>query len=295
MRVACEAAQVASAPAGAAAGDLPAALQLRLQFGVKNIPHPNKAHYGGEDAFFVSELGGGAAGIADGVGGWQESGINPADYSKSFMATARQYLEECASLYPEVLSSGEWRAQQEQQAAADGAAAAAEPAPTAAASSLASVGGGEPRTAVEALDAAHRSTRLPGSATACVLRLDGRTGELDAANLGDSGFLVIRDGQLHFQSPAMQHFFDCPLQFGMPPDTDYAQDAAVFSLQLQPGDAIVLATDGLLDNLPQEEIVGLAPRSAGEDGKLELGKLRGGKMDDITVVCAYVTHAEQQA
>lgn len=88
-----EAAQVASAPAGAAAGDLPAALQLRLQFGVKNIPHPNKAHYGGEDAFFVSELGGGAAGIADGVGGWQESGINPADYSKSFMATARQYLE----------------------------------------------------------------------------------------------------------------------------------------------------------------------------------------------------------
>lgn len=123
-------------------------------------------------------------------------------------------VQECASLYPEVLSSGEWRAQQEQQAAADGAAAAAEPAPTAAASSLASVGGGEPRTAVEALDAAHRSTRLPGSATACVLRLDGRTGELDAANLGDSGFLVIRDGQLHFQSPAMQHFFDCPLQVG---------------------------------------------------------------------------------
>lgn len=70
--------------------------QLRLKFGVKNIPHPNKAHYGGEDAFFVSEVGGGAAGIADGVGGWAESGINPADYSKNFMATARSYLEDCA-------------------------------------------------------------------------------------------------------------------------------------------------------------------------------------------------------
>lgn len=37
--------------------------------------------YGGEDAFFVSDVGGGAFGIADGVGGWQESGINPAGSS----------------------------------------------------------------------------------------------------------------------------------------------------------------------------------------------------------------------
>jgi hypothetical protein len=34
--------------------------------------------YGGEDAHFVSHVGGGAFGVADGVGGWQESGINPA-------------------------------------------------------------------------------------------------------------------------------------------------------------------------------------------------------------------------
>ncbi len=42
----------------------------------------------------MSEVGGGRAGIADGVGGWQEAGINPADYSKNLMATERQYLEE---------------------------------------------------------------------------------------------------------------------------------------------------------------------------------------------------------
>lgn len=198
-----------------------------------------------------------------------------------------------------------------------------------------------PRTAQEALDVAHRATRLPGSSTACVLRLDASSGLLDAANLGDSGFIIVRDGRLHFQSPAMQHFFDCPLQvgaprpgrgvpvgwlkrsaaaqqqlrcrapwtlparqavctlrnpicgiglsvsspvintkpshpgpaspcpcsslqFGMPPDTDWARDAAVFSLEVRPGDAIVLATDGLLDNLPVEDIVRLAPRSADE-------------------------------
>lgn len=64
----------------------------------------------------------------------------------------------------------------------------------------------------EALDVAHRATQFPGSSTACVLRLDAARGTLDAANLGDSGFLIVRNGQLHFQSPAMQHFFDCPLQ-----------------------------------------------------------------------------------
>ena len=28
--------------------------------------------------------------------------------------------------------------------------------------------------------------------------------------------------------------------------------------------------------------------SSSQDGKFELGKLRGGKQDDITVICAYV-------
>jgi protein phosphatase PTC7 len=68
---------------------------------------------------------------------------------------------------------------------------------------------------VEALDVAHRATQLPGSATACLLRLDAALGLLDAANLGDSGFLITGSGggpRLHFQSPAMQHYFDCPLQ-----------------------------------------------------------------------------------
>lgn len=40
--------------------------------------------YGGEDAYFISEAGGGALGVADGVGGWQESGINPAGTSKAY-------------------------------------------------------------------------------------------------------------------------------------------------------------------------------------------------------------------
>jgi len=34
--------------------------------------------YGGEDAWFESDVGGGALGVADGVGGWADSEINPA-------------------------------------------------------------------------------------------------------------------------------------------------------------------------------------------------------------------------
>jgi len=41
-------------------------------------PGPAQVEYGGEDAYFISSVGGGAFGVADGVGGWQESGINPA-------------------------------------------------------------------------------------------------------------------------------------------------------------------------------------------------------------------------
>ena len=37
-----------------------------------------QASYGGEDAYFVSEQHGFAFGVADGVGGWANSGINPA-------------------------------------------------------------------------------------------------------------------------------------------------------------------------------------------------------------------------
>lgn len=34
--------------------------------------------YGGEDAWFTTDMGGGAIGVADGVGGWADSEINPA-------------------------------------------------------------------------------------------------------------------------------------------------------------------------------------------------------------------------
>ena len=43
------------------------------------IPHPEKAHRGGEDAFYSSSQ---LLIIADGVGGWNNQGIDPSKYSR---------------------------------------------------------------------------------------------------------------------------------------------------------------------------------------------------------------------
>jgi protein phosphatase PTC7 len=47
------------------------------------VPHPDKAEKGGEDACFVLKQSG-AFGVFDGVGGWAEEGVDPAEYSEKF-------------------------------------------------------------------------------------------------------------------------------------------------------------------------------------------------------------------
>ncbi len=181
-------------------------------------------YYGGEDAFFIRDLGeanplySSALGVADGVGGWQESGVNPADYSKKLMSTARAYL------------GGSLEAEPSASASASGFGSASERSDGAEASTTGE--GSENGSAVRALAAAHAATRLPGSATACIARLCSEERVLDVANLGDSGLVLIRNGEIIFQTPALQHFFDCPYQMGAYPEytdvTDSAEDAQVF-------------------------------------------------------------------
>jgi protein phosphatase PTC7 len=153
-------------------------------------------------------VGGGALGVADGVGGWADSGVNPAEYSRRFMEVAKAYLEGSAEF--------------------GGKAGAIDPR--------------------GALNTAHANTRVAGSATACVLQLDKKNGALAAANLGDSGFFVARGRKVAAKSKPLQHFFDCPLQFGSYPEfveaTDTADQAEMFDLPLQVGDIIVAGGGG---------------------------------------------------
>ena len=74
----------------------------------------------------------------------------------------------------------------------------------------------------------------------------------------------MRAGSVSFRSPPLQHFFDCPLQFAAYPDftnaTDSAEDAGLYELPVQEGDQVVAGTDGLWDNVHQEEIVEIMQR-----------------------------------
>lgn len=114
------------------------------------------------------------------------------------------------------------------------------------------------------LDRAHKQATAPGSSTALLVALspaqaDGSTATLHAANLGDSGFLLMRRGEVLLQSPAQQHSFNFPFQLGATSTgagSSKPTDAQIFSVEdVRPGDVVVLGTDGLFDNVFPSEIV----------------------------------------
>ncbi|KAK8928237.1 putative protein phosphatase 2C 1 [Platanthera zijinensis] len=78
--------------------------ELSFAVGTHFIPHPEKVDTGGEDAFFVSSHNGGVLGIADGVSGWAERGVNPALFSRELMAnTSDLILDEEVNFDPQML------------------------------------------------------------------------------------------------------------------------------------------------------------------------------------------------
>lgn len=92
--------------------------------------------------------------------------------------------------------------------------------------------------------------------------LDQTKQTLHAANLGDSGFMVVRKGEIIHRSNEQQHFFNSPYQLSIPPverrlevHTDMPEDAEVSSLHMELGDIILTATDGLFDNLDDHLIL----------------------------------------
>jgi protein phosphatase PTC7 len=67
----------------------PLELQVRMRSGAAVIPHPDKAATGGEDAYFVCEQGL-WAGVADGVGGWAEMGVDAGLYARQLMQFSQE-------------------------------------------------------------------------------------------------------------------------------------------------------------------------------------------------------------
>lgn len=254
----------------------------------------------GDDACFVAEhRSADVVGVADGVGGWREYGIDPSSFSQGLMKACK-----------DLVGRGEFRPWEPSALLGD---------------------------AYQSLRVA--SARLPptaprqpcGSSTACVVVLDRARSCLYTANLGDSGFLVLRGGRVVHRSQEQCHYFNTPYQLSIPPDNvrnclkDSPDKAEQSSFQVETGDLVVVATDGLFDNLPVEAIEAtlgklpdLRPQSlqaAANSLALQARRLafdpsymspfavkaaeaglaaQGGKPDDLTLILAVVRDEESQ-
>jgi protein phosphatase PTC7 len=69
------------------------------------------------------------------------------------------------------------------------------------------------------------------------------------ANLGDCSLLLIRNGNVVFQTKEMQHAFNFPLQIGTHSRDEPMKDAEKSEVEVEKGDVVVLGSDGLMDNL----------------------------------------------
>lgn len=165
-----------------------------------------------------------------------------------------------------------------------------------------------------------------GASTICIAVLDITTGVLDLASLGDSQAIVIRDGKTIIRTERQQSHFNAPLQLTLKPTGEAKgnpRKAYHDSLQLRRNDLVILATDGLWDNLFLEQVEEACRRNWGgitEDGEWDEEQLalelveaarvvsinetaltpfqaeaeiagsthQGGKTDDITVIVAAV-------
>jgi len=182
----------------------------------------DKRHYGDDSCFLTFNKATDVFGVADGVGGWREYGIDPSQFSKKLMKNCETLVakdtvfpcgpkELLATAYKELLED---------------------------------------------------KVLIQGSSTACIVMMDRKKQTLSAANLGDSGFMVVRQGSVLLKSSEQQHFFNTPYQLSMPPESerdnvlhDQVEDADETTINLEIGDIILTATDGLFDNVPDSLIL----------------------------------------
>jgi len=219
--------------------------ELQLESGVAILPHPAKAATGGEDASFSRD---GCYGVFDGVGGWASKGVDSGAFSRQLATNAANVLDIIRSTTPY-----------------------------------------SPASVFEdlemSLDAGLAEIEIKGSTTACMLFVspDGRVGHF--LNIGDSGFHIFRpsaDGtramQLFAKSEIQQHEFNYPYQLSSwvanVAKRDLPKDGERYVHELQAGDIILLSSDGVLDNLFDEQIATI------------LDGWRGASADDIAAVIA---------
>ncbi|KAL7157193.1 hypothetical protein ABFS83_02G061100 [Erythranthe nasuta] len=118
---------------------------------------------------------------------------------------------------------------------------------------------------VELLKLGVSETGSAGSSAVLIARFDGQV--LHVANIGDSGFIVLRRGNVYKRSSPMHHAFYFPRRIER--GDDPSSLAELYSVDLEEEDVIITATDGLLDNLYDREISSIVDKSLADDKKPE--------------------------
>ena len=228
-----------------------------------------------EDAYFSTTVNGGCTPfdpepashvymvVADGVGSWRQYGVDPRLYAHRLVANAKAVIESDALQRQLINDQGDNEF--------GGRLFDSEPV--------------HPEDVIVDAWTATDAEEITGSSTICVASIDTLSNQLTVSNLGDGGLMVVRHMQStrvgymtgHKSSRDVEHIghnmgiaflsqqqlrsFNLPYQLGYSGIPEHQgifempSDATTFSIPVQPGDVIVLATDGLFDNIDLDEIV----------------------------------------
>jgi len=263
--------------------------RLSLRSAVCNLPHPHKGT-AGEDAYI---LGPQLVGVADGVGSWWEAGVDPALYARALMHATRLAVKQRLKAGREL----------------------------------------RPRKILDAAWQRLRRGAVVGSATVCLVALHPTKPELIGAAVGDSGFLLLRPSSTRaatspagttsggrpprahppyhvaFRSPQQLRGFNAPFQLGQAPDSpasdrapdprfETPQDASLIRVTVEEGDLLVLATDGLFDNLHEQAVLEVVDAcvaesvcGSGKGSSSSEGGVQAGALDVEVLATRLAEHA----
>eukprot|EP00347_Sterkiella_histriomuscorum_P016864 403351556 len=255
-----------------------------------------------EDAYFVTERG---FGVSDGVSGWNDYGFSSSafanqlmDYCKSEIETfldSQKDSQQSVQIMKKMRRSGSYLSMENLDVEVDSDQSLEDETDdktqTNNANDLSSLKFESENIILHPiyiLEKAFHKVQAVGSSTALVGIRNQK--EINIANLGDSGFVLIRfrNGEAYTaaRSKEQQHSFNIPYQLSILPGPkelenlrlrgrieelkklkailrrrdnmmcqDKPDDAEEYSFELQDGDIIVSATDGIFDNLFSHEIL----------------------------------------
>lgn len=276
---------------------------LRLAFAASCMPHPEKIKRGGEDGFFACASSR-TFGVADGVGGWSDAGVDPGEFARSLLLFAHEAMRrpegDCEAELRNALLTSVARLHEEQ------------------------IQGGTTALLGRLFGSTLALLNL-GDSGAILLRPALRT-----PPGSDQPLLFPR---VVFRSSDQTHYFNCPYQIGS--GGAPAETPDFVAVRVQAGDLILAATDGVFDNLFDHQVQAIVARHLGSIWRSgsavepHLGGLansiaeqaqrigqredhqdiitpfalsahseglnfRGGKLDDTTIVIGLVSHDAEE-